>query len=154
MRDLWNVKRPTFWWFWLLVAHFIMALVFYNSLIDSVFDTFLHEIYWIDVFWIQTMWSGLPIVIFLTVVWLFPRLTKFELSLPLALIQWGLVALGTFLVVVPQHTIPMNRCYVDYPGELQKYNDMSLLGGWFFWIGVAAFLPVLLEALVKKRPVD
>lgn len=153
MRDLWDFRRPAFWWFWLLIVYIVIEFVMFKTLTDASIYT-IHDSYLVVALRDQLLKTSFPILVFLGVTWLFPRLTGYALSLPLALMQWGLVAIGIFLVMLPQHFVPMNLRYLDYPEAFDKYDNLSLLGGWLFIIGVAAFLPVLLEALVKKRPFE
>lgn len=152
MKDFWNYRRPSFWWFWLLVFYIIASSVLLLTFESQ--DTLLNDTYAVELFRNEMLILAFPIVLFLAAVWLFPRLTQFEFSLPLAVMQWGIVAIGIFMMVLPKYSIPLSLRFEDLPETYEKYNSVALAGGWLFWIGVAAFLPVLLEALVKKRPFE
>lgn len=154
MNELWNFKRPAFWWFILFLAYGTASLIYYGRISDTAVEELYHDSYFIDTFRHNSISQGVPIVLFLMVVWAFPRLTGYDLSFPLTLIQWGLFTLGLFLIKLPEFSWQIGERYVDLPAQMERYNQVGGLGVWFYLLGIAAFLPVLLEALVKKRPFD
>lgn len=154
MKELLNFKRPTFWWLILFLAYGTASVIYYGRIIDPAVEQLYHDSYFIDTFRQNSISQGIPIVLFLMAVWAFPRVTGYDLSFPLALIQWGLFTLGLFLIKLPEFSSQIGERYVDLPVQMERYNQVGALGVWFYILGIAAFLPVLLEALVKKRPFD
>lgn len=119
-------------------------------------EMFLHDAYYRVWDW----WVFLP---FLIVVFafggahfLFPRLFKWRLSAAFAWVQTTLTLLGVGLFLIPQMymmTFPMPLRYSENTEYYQIWDQISIIGACFFVLGIAAFVLMLVEGLVKRRPI-
>ena len=118
-------------------------------------DVVLHDTYYLAahvqfVFGVCIM-SGVAAVIFLAL----PHILRAEYNIWLGRLCWALCFTGIGFILFPQYVLSnqgMPRRYVDYEETYKVLNDLSLIGAVLCALSIATFVALVIEALVKRRP--
>lgn len=150
-----KITVPRLWFLGCLSFVLLMTIGFWYLTRPSI-DTYLHDTYYVDahfhfsiVIIILFGFFGLAYVVF-------EKAFKCSYNRVFAFIQFAVFYLGVFFLSVPQISLSlkgMPKRYVDYPEAFRLWNLVALIGGWLILISGAAFILVVIEALVKKRPI-
>ena len=136
-----------------LIAFFgiISGLVMSHSSVDVV----LHDTYYVVA---HFRYIALVVIIFVIAPIIFlvlPRIMRVDYSIWLARLCWLLWSMGVGLILLPQFNLGMTgmpRRYVDYKESFDIANLMSTFGIILCALALATFVALVIEALVKRRP--
>ena len=119
-------------------------------------DAALHDTYYITAHYQY----GLTALLIFTIFWAalkgFPRLLRCMYSPLLALTHFLLFFIGILLVFLPQFHLSMSgmpRRYVDYENSFERIYFLTNIGATLIILSLATFVILIIEALVRKRPV-
>jgi len=150
----WPPSVPALWIYsgaGIAIFGIISGLRMANESVDVV----LHDTYYLVahvqfVFGVCIM-SGVAAAIFLAL----PRILRAEYNIWLGRLCWALWFAGIGFILFPQFNMGnqgMPRRYVDYEETNAVLNDLSLIGAVLCALSIATFIILVIEALVKRRP--
>jgi len=142
-------------WFYGGAGIAIFGIVSGFKMANEGVDVVLHDTYYLVahaqyVFGVCIM-SGVAAVIFLAL----PHILRAEYNIWLGRLCWALCFTGIGFILFPQYVLSnqgMPRRYVDYEETYKVLNDLSLIGAVLCALSIATFAVLVIEALVKRRP--
>lgn len=139
-----------------------LGFVFLLGLVQQLFwnTTYAQTVYY-DTYFVVAHWHyvfSLSAVFILAAFafWVLPKIIKSAYKLWMARICWLFAFIGTCLIIVPSILIPyrgMPLRYGETDPTLDLLNLISRIGALLWLLSFATFILVVIEALVKKRPV-
>ena len=161
------INRPlifkfTLPWLWLYAGAGFIALGFAIGFIGpwlisgESFGTqnHLHDSYYIVAHIHYILALSFGFLLFASLYWVLGKVLKYRYNRTLALLQLVLFIMGVFLMLVPQFafmTEGMPRRYIENPTSFEIWNKITGIGAFLCLMSTAAFILVVIEALVKKR---
>jgi len=124
-------------------------------LANAALDQSLHDTYYVVAHFHYVLSLGAVFSIFAGFYYWFEKITGVRYNEALGALHFWLFFAGANLLFFPQHFLGlqgMPRRYVDYPEAFALWNRVSSLGYLVMAAGMAAFLLVILEAAVRRRP--
>lgn len=114
-----------------------------------------HDVYYITAHYNAAIAPVLAFVFFGVMPAVFRKIFRFDYSRTLAKLNFWLFFIGIALVWLPQFYIGfkgMPRRYVDYSEDFKIADIVAGLGMIFVGLSALAFIILIIEALIKKRP--
>ncbi len=129
------------------VTGFVMA----NSGVDLV----LHDTYYI-VAHFHLIIIIVSLSVFVSIIfWSLPHILRAFYNIWLGRLCWLLWSIGIGLLIFPQHhlgQVGKPQRYEAYQQELEIWNTVAMIGVIFCALALATFIALVIEALVKRRP--
>lgn len=150
-----KLSIPALWIYGLIVMTIMGALSSF-LLFQSAIDSHLHDTYYVVAHLQYLFTIGLGFAIFWILYLGFEGIFRCAYNQKLAKIQFALFFIGILLMSFPQIFLslrPMPRRYIDYEDAFEIWKLISMIGAIIALIGAASFILVVIEALVKKRPI-
>ncbi len=134
----------------------LLSLIRFWDMKATLIDEALHDTYYVVANFHYLLITGFFFLLFWLAYVFFEAVIKFRYNRWLAITQFMIFYIGVLLIFYPQFYLTLNdmpRRYIDYPESFRWLNVMAQSGGFLIIFGAAAFILVVIEALVKKRPI-
>ena len=142
-------------WALAFIFLFVIGGVTGVMLANAGVDVALHDTYYVVAHFHYVLSMGAVFGIFCGFYYWFGKMSGYLYNKWLAAAHFWLFFIGVNVIFFPQHFLGLNgmpRRYVDYPQEFELWNQVSSFGAYITLAGVAFFLLMLVEAVIRKRP--
>jgi cytochrome c oxidase subunit 1 len=147
-------KAPMLWaigFIFLFTVGGVTGVVLANAGIDYS----LHDSYYVVAHFHYVLSLGAVFAIFAGFYYWFEKMWGVRYNEFLANVHFWITFVGVNIIFFPQHFLGlqgMPRRTVDYPTAFSLWNQVSSYGYAITLVGLAVFMLVLLEAMVRRRP--
>lgn len=143
-------------WVYGFIAIFVLMLLLGFAQVRQSLDAAFYDTYYVVAHFHSLLIFGVIFGVFGIAYAVFKKVLRVGYSRFLAILQFAFVFMGTSLILFPPFLISargMPRRYIDAPERNDWMNTIAALGAILILMGCAAFILVVIEALVKKRPI-
>ena len=149
------ISIPAIWLYALLILA-ILGVISGHIMVNTVSEPALHDTYYVVAHYYYLAQMGAAFVTFAILYLFFRKIFRVDYNRVLAVLQFGLFFTGVILTFVPQFFLAMQgmpKRYVAYPEFFYAWNKLASIGAVLTALGTAAFLIVVMEALVVRRKI-